>query len=503
MGFDNSPEDKALDAGDMDPGFGEVSITDRLMVLANRVAARVTKQHPDVLFGILAYANYTRPPVREAVHPNIVPEIAPITYARAHPMDMDGVPGNKALRYIVEGWAKKARMTSYYFYGWFLAEPVAPNPMLTKWGHDVPYVLSKGNCKFWQPETTANFETSMHALYMANRLAFNAKLKPEDVYRELNEKFYGSAAKEMTAYWQVIDDAWVKTPEYSGCGFAYLRRFTPEVMAGARRLMDAAVAAAKTDAEKARVGMAADSLKLFEDFMKLRVDQAEGRFANLDKKADAWVKLAVGLGEKYKDNFAFTRVSWTPDTMGGKYFEVFYEPAYQDAARIARDYNVLTTPPLRQWKYQADPDKKGEAAGWAKADFNDAAWKTTDVAVETWSTLGYHDYFKSMWYRAPAAIKPVTGKKTYLWLGSTDGTAKVFVNGKHVPYTSEVAGADGKKTVTTTDAADGYCTPFSFDITAALDPSGHNTLAILCTRTFFNELGTGGLIAPVVVYQEK
>ena len=26
------------------------------------------------------------------------------------------------------------------------------------------------------------------------------------------------------------------------------------------------------------------------------------------------------------------------------------------------------------------------------------------------------------------------GKKVYLWLGTTDGAVKVFVNGKHVPY---------------------------------------------------------------------
>ena len=53
------------------------------------------------------------------------------------------------LRHAVEGWAKLCPQMAYYFYGWFLAEPVAPNPMLTKWGHDVPYVIEKG-----KPATT-------------------------------------------------------------------------------------------------------------------------------------------------------------------------------------------------------------------------------------------------------------------------------------------------------------------------------------------------------------
>ena len=34
-------------------------------------------------------------------------------------------------------------------------------------------------------------------------------------------------------------------------------------------------------------------------------------------------------------------------------------------------------------------------------------------------------------------------------------------------------------------------------------PYGANGVAILCTRTFLNELGTGGLLAPVVVYRDK
>ena len=69
------------------------------------------------------------------------------------------------LRALVEGWGKKARMTSMYFYGWFLAEPTAPNPMTTKWVTDAPIVLAN-NCRFWQPETIPNFETSMHGLYL-------------------------------------------------------------------------------------------------------------------------------------------------------------------------------------------------------------------------------------------------------------------------------------------------------------------------------------------------
>jgi hypothetical protein len=492
--WDESRDDTALDAGDFDPTFQKVSKTDRLMVLCNRVAAKVAAKDPEVLLGVLAYVDYTRPPVRENVHPNIVPQLAPITYSRAHPMTDDRVPGNKELRYLVEGWGRKARMTSMYFYGWFLAEPSAPNPMITKWGTDAPIVF-KNNCQFWQPETLPNFESSMHALYLGNRLAWDASLRPKDVIDELHAKFYGHASREMAAYWTFIDNVWVDTPEYSGCGFGYLRRWTPMSLAIARRLIDGARAACQTPSEQARVRLADDSLVLFELFMKLRRDQAEGRFEKLAEEAAAWRAKVVELGERYKDNYCFTRVPWTPLTVSGAYFKQFYQQTYDDATRIARDFEVVTVPPLRRFRYQPDPDRQGDAAGWAKPDFADQAWKTTDVCTETWSTLGYHDYFKSMWYRTGVTLPTVpAGRRVYLWLGNFDGSVKAFVNGQAVQAVGGPRQPGGE--------VKGYCQPVSFDITAAAKP-GANTVALFCTRSDFNELGTGGLLSPVVVYVEK
>jgi hypothetical protein len=495
MNFDESKEDKALDAGDFDPSMGVTSITDRLMVLCNRAATKVNAKYPDVRFGLLAYANYFRPPVREKVNPSIVPQIAPITYSRRHPVADDRVPHNKELRQIIEGWGKAATETSIYFYGYNLAETSAPVPLIRKWSDDVPFVL-KNNCKYFQPETLPNFETTMHALYLGNRLAFNAELKPQDVIDDINTRFYGHAAKEMAAYWKYVDDAWVDTPEYAGCCFGYLRVWTPDRQAKARELMDAGLAACKAPTETRRVKLADDSLRLFEAFLKMRRDQAEGRFADLPAQAKAWRKQVLDLGEKYKDNYCFTRVGWTPLTVDGSYFSIFCQPAYDDIGRIARDYDILTPKPLREFRWQPDADKKGEAQGYAKADFDDMAWKTTDVCAETWSSLGYHDWMKSMWYRTTVNL-PVTppGRHVYLWIGATDGSAKVFVNGKAVPWVSQKGESK--------EQFEGYCQSASFDITDAVKPQAPNSIAILCTRTFLNELGTGGLLAPVVVYRDK
>src|ERR1043166_4370395 len=95
IGWDES-DDAKLDAGDFDPATQMISKTDRLMVLCNRVAAKVAPKYPNVKFGVLAYADYTRAPVREKVHASVVPQIAPITFTRAHPMNDDGEPNNRS-----------------------------------------------------------------------------------------------------------------------------------------------------------------------------------------------------------------------------------------------------------------------------------------------------------------------------------------------------------------------------------------------------------------------
>jgi hypothetical protein len=496
-------DDTKYDAGDFDPAAGCISKTDRLMVFANRVAKIVSAKYPDVKLGILAYADYTRPPVRQKVHPNVVPEIAPITFSRAHPMNDDGEPNNKALRAIVEGWSKAAPEVSYYFYGYYLAEVSCPNPMITRWGHDVPYIYQKGHCKYWQPETITNFETSLHAHYLGLRLAWDPSLDPRKIVRELHEKFYGSAGKEMADYWRFIDETWVKTSEYAGCGFGHMRRWPPEKLTQARQLVDKAAAACKSEMERARASIASDSLALFESFMQLRRDLAGGHFDKLAKEVEQYRMRAAAMGEQYKPQYAFGQMGWTvprrvgklPGTINVIYFDAFYKATYEDAARLAAKTEILTRPPLRRWRYQIDKEKTGEAAGWMRSDFNDASWKTTNCVVDTWSDLGLHNYRGAMWYRTRVAIPNGKSGNLRLWIGATDGRVKVYVNGKHIPYVAP----KGQKT----DTFSGYCQPVSFDISTAVVPGKENQISLLCTREELNELGTGGLLAPVVIYRDK
>ena len=187
---------------------------------------------------------------------------------------------------------------------------------------------------------------------------------------------------------------------------------------------------------------------------------------------------------------------WAKDrNVNSAYFSAFYEATYRDAARIARDFTLLT-PALRDFRFAVDQEKKGEKEVWAAPGFDDSKWRRTDCVVDTWSALGLHNYMGSAWYRARVTLPQTpNGKKVFLWVGATDGRVKVFVNGKHVSH----LGPKGEKA----DSFSGYCQPASFDVTAALAGGREAHVSLFCTREVLNELGTGGLLSPVVFYREK
>lgn len=485
---------RALDAGDPDPTMGCISLTDRYVHFLNRVATRVTAKHPHVKFGVLAYVQYTRPPVREKPHPSLVPVLAPITYCRAHSMKSERCPSRRQLAEIVRGWQKLSSLVGYYEYGYNLAEVSAPNPMIRKWSDDLDLLYAEKKPLFWIPETLPNFESVLPGLYLGIRKSVRPDEPAEQILTEFYARFYASAAEPMRQYWQIIDDAHTKADEHTGCGFGYARRFTPKVMKQARDALSAAQAACQIRQELERVKLADECFRQFERFMQLRWDLCEGRLDKLESDAQRWLTQRATARDNYRKQYAFS--STQPGTdVGTGYFQAFFQPSYTDGSRIARDFKVVAQAP-REWRYAVDRDKQGEALGWAGSDFNDSAWKTTDPCLDSWSVLGLDDYYGAVFYRSRMMLPAEPAGKTFhLWVSSFDGTCRVLVNGQPVPYVNE-------KGETAAEAA-GFCKPASFDITAAMKPGALNQITIVGARQGLNELGTGGLLGPVYLYRTR
>ena len=74
------------------------------------------------------------------------------------------------------------------------------------------------------------------------------------------------------------------------------------------------------------------------------------------------------------------------------------------------------------------------------------------------------------------------GKRVFLWCGGVDEKAKVWVNGKPVGISPVAA-----------------FSPFELDATDAVR-AGKNVITFCVVNEVVNELGTGGIVAPVMLY---
>jgi hypothetical protein len=237
--------------------------------------------------------------------------------------------------------------------------------------------------------------------------------------------------------------------------------------------------------------MADESLRQFERFMKMEEDLAEGRYKNLDKDFERWWNISYDLGERYTENCAYTHTGYRHD-----WIDIPHGRVFREAARLDKAYTPLIKKPLKAWRYQVDTNGVAEKEGWLKPDTDSSGWKTTDITVDTWSYLGYHNYIGKMVYRSEFKLPAVPqDKSVYLWLARFDGSVQVFVNGVQVPLQS----SEGEQKM----EASGYAASALFDISAAVQAGKSNDAAILCDRKGLNDLGIGGLLGPVMIYRDK
>ena len=473
--FSQSPEERAWDAADMDPAFGTISLTDRLLTFANTVAERVLEKHPDTVFGLYAYVNYTRPPVKVRPHPRIAIGLAPITLNRVHPMNTPDHPCGAQLQDLVTGWAQKHNRLFFRGYLYNLAEVTAPCPMIAKWSYDLPVFIQSG-FRYWLPESMASFDANLPALWLSVRLSWHTEETPDAALRDLYAGCYGKAAETMRQYWQRADDAWVLSKEWSGGGAGHSMRFPPAVLAEMRALMDKALALAEPGRTRQCVELADANLRLFERFMTLKEDFGAGRFSGLSGVCDAYLAQCDELEKQYKENEAFQRY-------GKQYFARYWEGPYREAATLDGTVRWLT-PALTEWHYRK------EATGSAYETLSDvtvSSWPVTDVTKETWATVGLYSHMGAVSYRTSVKLDTAS-TPARVWIGKVAGTARVWINGREAPCT-------GAK-------PSGYSIPLTFVADGALK-AGTNELCITVERTTLSELGVGGLMGPVRLYREK
>lgn len=480
-GLCECPECAKLDTpGYIEPSSGKPAAGDRVFQFASELAERTAKVYPDKDLGILIYSEYSRPLLKMTnLNPNVFPMFAPIRRCRLHGPGHPGCYWSELWADEIRAWGKQSKKMGFYIYNYNLADALLPLSKITYYKE-----MMKAAHEAGAEQTAWIFETidawSSHAphLYLSVRLSWNSNIDIDAEMDRYFKGFYGAAAEPMRNYWMRIDKAYSDVPSHTGSSYSQHHIWTPELLKACHADIAEAGRLAANPREKEAVAMAAAGLQFADLYM--RSWNALGAFDFVEAG-----KAAAELKSGVSNLVAKTDPCWVHERYSWGYFARFVGETVFGGEKVIKDGGTILVKLPDVWKFKKDEKAEGVAAGWFQADLPDDDWGTLATFSKSWDDQGIRSYFGDAWYRARfAAPADLTGDLR-LWFGGFDENVDVYLNGQSL----------GEKK--------GFARPAEYaDIGKYLKP-GENTLAVRVAAGPLAEMGTGGIMMPVMIYRAK
>jgi hypothetical protein len=477
-GFCECANCRALDAGDWDAFSGEVSVTDRYIWFFNQVLKGIEDEFPQKKLAFYCYHAYMRPPLREKPDPRIVPAFAPITLCRVHGMNNPICPERSYYRFLMAEWCKLLPEVFERGYFFNLACPGFPFSMVHRVRDEIPYA-KKAGIKGWRVECNPSWGIYTPTLYVAAKLFWDCDRDVEALLDDFYRCFFGPAAEPMKRYFERMDAALRDADYHTGCSFNMPDFYPPELRKAARAdLTEAGERAGDTIYGK-RVAA-----------FRLMFDGLEEFIAMLDAR-DAFDFIAANDALKRLQDVQKRAFEHEPallyDRMATSYLRRFWSRCVEEGYERTTGGNELVAGLPDRWDFLIDTNKLGEELGYWRADVNGGNWQTIATKSASWSDQGLRYYKGDAWYRSRVRIpEKFKGRKIMLWFGGVDEKVKVWVNG------TLIGESPGRAFV-----------PCEFDATAAVTPGSEAVVTVRATNLTLDELGTGGITAPVMFWSPR
>ncbi|MBS3764374.1 MAG: DUF4838 domain-containing protein, partial [Planctomycetes bacterium] len=475
-GFCQCEKCRALDGGDWDPFANHMSMTDRYMWFFNRILEGIKDEFPNKKICFYSYASYNRPPVKVEPNPRIVPAFAPITLCRIHGLGNPVCPEkNEYYRWLIQEWGKI--LPDVYDRGyWFnLADPGTLFPMVHRIRDQVPLAHKLG-ITGWRVECLTHWGSEAPSLYIAGKLMWNHKADVDALLKDFYTRFFGPAAPQMAEYFTTINEVVRDADYHTGSSYDIPHLYPPELRKRLIGIFDAASEAAPEAPYSSRVEAFRRVFLYTEAFCRMLEKRAVHDWAGAQKA----LKDIDSLREKL--------VSYDPQLVNGRYavsyLRRFFRPCTEQGYGRTTGGNRMVVGLDDEWSFKLDPQGVGESLKFYSAELTGGNWRTLRTSTLSWSDQGLRYYKGDGWYRQVVTIPAeYEGKKIMLWFGGVDEQAKVWVNGKLI---GESPGRALK--------------PFEMDATESVLFGAENVVAVRVRNERLNELGTGGITAPVLFY---
>ena len=175
------------------------AVSDRVVTLANDVAAAVEKKYPDRFVGIYAYNQHSPPPTIK-VHPRVVVQVATAF-----------ITGGFSVDQLMTGWQKQNAtigVREYYSVNtWDRDLPGrARGSNIDYLTRTIPHFHQNG-ARFMSAESSDNWGCNGLGYYLASRMLWDVKEAKNvgALKADFFEKAFGAAQKPMAEYYRLID----------------------------------------------------------------------------------------------------------------------------------------------------------------------------------------------------------------------------------------------------------------------------------------------------------
>ncbi len=477
-GFCECDACRALDAGDFDPFSAEPSVTDRYVWFFNQVLAGLADEFPTKRVGFYIYHSYMRPPVRVKPDPRLCGAFAPIGLCRIHGPHNPVCAEKRYYQSLVEAWGKLLPADNLWERGYWsnLACPGLPFPIVHRLREQLS-LFRRAGVYGWRVETFEHWGTQLPGHWVAAKLMWNPAADVEALLDDFAGSFYGPAAAPMGRYHKLLDAAVRDADCHTGSAWDMPRLYPAPVRRQARALLaeGARLAGPADGAYARRIAMIGRTLDLLEAFIAMMDLRSAGDFTGAQAALERLDAVAAQL------------TGDDPPMIAAKlydsYMKRFFRLCTEQGAARASGGNRLAALCADRWEFLLDPARVGETLGWWRADLRGGNWQPLLASV-SWSGQGLRYYQGLAWYRQTVRIPAeYAGRRLFLWCGGVDETAKVWLNGQAIGISHGAA-----------------FYPFELDATPAVRAGQDNQIVFCVANEQVNELGTGGIVAPVLLY---
>lgn len=488
---------RRLTPGYLEPSSGTPCYSDLVLAFANDLAAITSQKHPDKFLGFYVYSDYSRPPVQvREIHPNVFPMMAPIRRCRLHGPGNPICPSQMRWQEEIRAWGALTKNLGFYPYNFNLADTLFP------WSKTDTYRRLAEEIRRLKLERLAfTCETinswAMYAphLYLSTRFMWNPALDMDAALDRFYQGFYGEAAAPMARYWTRLDEAYARTPFHTGSFYGMHHVWTDDLVAACRKDLEEGRRLARTPRVRQAVEMTAAGFRCAELFLQIRRHIAAFDF--LAAKAAQETLLA------HVEAMSTNTPEWASARYTRSYYLSFLGRSVEKAAAVLEGGGQIVVRFPEFWK--ACPDERGVGIeeGWDRPEWDDTSWGEMATFTKSWDDQGLGDYQGVLWYRTRFELPAEECRGDLrLFFAGFDHDVDVWLNGERLPR-----GYDEKGEPMRSPEGDvlygqtGFMRPTEFARIREKLKAGANVLAVRCSAGGLAELGTGGLMMPVMLYR--